>query len=254
MKIPFLAIFSLLLISTFLSLHAQDPISTTKPQKGRHQWWAPRHQEKLNEAKKGDIDLLMIGDSITHYWEKQKTYPKVFAPYNVLNLGFGGDRTQNVLWRLQNGEIDGLSPKFVSIMIGTNNITRNKAEDIVLGIKAIIAELKARLPETKILLFSVFPRHHSRGKGEDYKEVQALNKLLPALADSKQIFHHDLSSIFQDANGELKTELYGRDQLHLSNQGYTAWGKALNAILVKYDNAPARSAKKSKVEKKNQPE
>ncbi|WDE99326.1 GDSL-type esterase/lipase family protein [Lentisphaera profundi] len=250
----FFTVLSILLFTGLFGLQAeQKKPATISPIQGSHKWWAPRHQEKLNEAKKSGIDLVMIGDSITHNWEKQKSYPQSFAPYKVLNLGFGGDRTQNVLWRIQNGEIDGLSPQFVSIMIGTNNITRNKTEDIAFGIKTIIAELKKRLPESKILLFNVFPRHHSRGKGEDYKEVQALNKLLPALADNKQVFHHDLSPIFQDANGELKTELYGRDRLHLSNQGYTAWGNALNTILAKYDNASARSAKKSKVEKKVSP-
>ncbi|EDM29323.1 TonB-like protein [Lentisphaera araneosa HTCC2155] len=239
--------FLLLLLLFSLNTFANSA-GTTSPQKGRHQWWTPRHQEKLAEAQKGGIDLVMIGDSITHFWEKQKTYPKVFAPYKVLNLGFGGDRTQNVLWRIQNGEIDGLSPKFVTIMIGTNNISSNQVADIASGIKAIVSELKKRLPETKVLLFSVFPRHHSRGKGEDYKEVQALNKLIPAIADDKQVFHHDLTAIFQEENGELKTALYGRDRLHLSNEGYAAWGKALNAILAKYDSA--KSAKSPSSEKK----
>ena len=178
--------------------------STAVPEaKQGRDWWMPRHAEKVAQAKTGKAELVMIGDSITHYWEKQKNYADTFGPYDTLNLGFGGDRTQNVLWRLQNGEVDGTAPKLVTIMIGTNNSGRDSAPDIALGIKAIVAELRQRLPEAKIVVFSVFPRSHPRFKG-DFEQVKAINKLLPAIADNQHVLHVDINQNFLDANGQLR--------------------------------------------------
>ncbi len=240
----FLNIIAMLFILPVFSF-AAEPI-TTIPEKGRHKWWAPRHEEKVAEAKTGKAQHVMIGDSITHYWNKQKNYKDTFAKYNTLNLGFGGDRTQNVLWRIQNGELDGVSPKVVTMMIGTNNIKRDTPADIALGIKAIVSELRQRLPESKIIVFSIFPRKHSRGKGEDFKAVEDVNKLLPAIADNKRVFHVDLNKNFLDQNGEINPKLYGRDMLHLSNDGYAAWTKALLPLLEGIDPTEVKQDTASK--------
>jgi len=196
-----------------------------------------RHNAKLAEAKKGDFDLVMIGDSITHNWESQKNYKTAFADCKMLNLGFAGDRTQNVLWRIENGALDGISPKLVTLMIGTNHahdprkgFTPDKAEDVFTGIKAIVAELRTRLPESKLIVFSVFPR----GPESTQARVTALNALLPQLADGKHVIHMDINQDFLGEDGIFNPELYRRDQLHLDVKGYEAWAKALLPILTQY--------------------
>ena len=219
--------------------------STAVPEaKQGRDWWMPRHAEKVAQAKTGKAELVMIGDSITHYWEKQKNYADTFGPYDTLNLGFGGDRTQNVLWRLQNGEVDGTAPKLVTIMIGTNNSGRDSAPDIALGIKAIVAELRQRLPEAKIVVFSVFPRSHPRFKG-DFEQVKAINKLLPAIADNQHVFHVDINQNFLDAKGQLRPELFGKDRLHLAGAGYDVWYQALQPILKEAGLKGAQSTQKA---------
>ena len=219
--------------------------STAVPEaKQGRDWWMPRHAEKVAQAKTGKAELVMIGDSITHNWEKQKTYTERFAPYKTLNLGFGGDRTQNVLWRLQNGEIDGIAPKLVTLMIGTNNSGRDSAPDIALGIETIVAELRQRLPESKIVIFSVFPRNHPRTKG-DFEQVKAINKLLPAIADNQHVFHVDINQNFLDANGQLRPELFGKDRLHLAGAGYDVWYQALQPILKEAGLTISQSTQKA---------
>ena len=223
---------------------AAQPSTTLPEQRSTPEWRAERHAEKVAQAKAGDIDFVMIGDSITHNWEKQKTYNERFAPYKTLNLGVGGATTQTVLWRLQNGEIDGIAPKLVTLMIGTNNSGRDSAPDIALGIETIVAELRQRLPESKIVIFSVFPRSNPRTKG-DFERVQAINKLLPAIADNQYVFHVDINQNFLDAKGQLRPELFGKDRLHLAGAGYDVWYQALQPILKEAGLKGAQSTPKA---------
>ena len=126
-------------------------------------WWGKRHEEKLAEKKeRGQIDMVMIGDSITHGWEGagKATWEKYYGSRNALNLGFSGDRTEQVIWRLQHGEVEGIAPKLVVLMIGTNNAghRKEKSADTAAGVKAILEELGKRLPDTKCLVLAIFPR------------------------------------------------------------------------------------------------
>ena len=140
-----------------------EKLSTVIPVPSTLKKFMPKlHQEKLREAKNNKVDFVMIGDSITHSWGK---YPEILNGSNLLNLGFPGDRTQNVLWRIENGALDGISPKLVTLMIGTNNLHENKKayppdkpEDIFTGIQAIVSEVRKRLPNAPIVIFSIFPR------------------------------------------------------------------------------------------------
>ena len=191
------------------------------------------HREKLEEAKNKKIDFVMIGDSITHSWSK---HPEILNGNNLLNLGFPGDRTQNVLWRIDNGALDGISPKLVALMIGTNNLHEDKKayppdkpEDIFSGIRAIVAEVRTRLPNSKILIFSIFPRK----AGPAYERVKAVNALLPQLADGKRIYHLDLNGLFLNGKGLQNHSLFDRDLLHLNKQGYLTWASALKPLLKK---------------------
>ncbi|MBP03158.1 MAG: hypothetical protein CMA72_00005, partial [Euryarchaeota archaeon] len=192
------------------------------------------HQEKLKEAKNKRVDLVMIGDSITHSWSK---YPGAFVGSNLLNLGFPGDRTQNVLWRIRNGALDGISPKLVTLMIGTNNLHEDKKayppdkpEDIFAGIIAIVSEVRKRLPKSKIVIFSIFPRK----AGPAYERVKAINALLPQLTDGKAVSHFDLNHFFTIEKGRQDKTFYNRDLLHFNEQGYFVWAKALKPLLEKH--------------------
>ncbi len=214
--------------STLIS-SANPPIPTALKSERPGEWWYQRHAEKVEEAKAGEVDLILIGDSITHYGNRQRLYGYYFGNRNVLNLGFGGDRTQNVLWRLRNGEIDGLSPKLVSIMIGTNNAVRDNPDDIFLGIQAVVKELRHRLPESKILLFSIFPRK----EGAAYETVKAVNERLSELSNGWAVVHVDINEQFLNPDGSLKEELYYKDLLHLSDKGYQLWWSQMEPYVSK---------------------
>ena len=188
--------------------------------------WVTRHKQKLDEVKKGDVDLVLIGDSITAYGERQSSYQHYFGKRKTLNLGFGGDRTQNVLYRLRNGEIDGISPKLVVLLIGTNN-SGNKPEDTVLGIKAVIAELRQRLPASKILLLSILPR----AEGAPNDNNMAVNKLLPSLADVESVMHLDMNARFLNADGSLNADLFHKDFVHVSDKGYQVWWETMEPVV-----------------------
>jgi beta-glucosidase len=216
----------------------QQNLSTIAPVPSKLKKFMPsRHNQKLEEAKSGHFDLVMIGDSITHSWDAQKDFKKIFQNIRVLNLGFAGDRTQNVLWRIQNGALENVSPKVFTMMIGTNHLHNKRKNhqpdetaDIVLGIQEVIKEIQKRLPDSKIILFSVFPRKDPT----EYGRVKALNKQLPSVADNRQIFHEDINEVFLNQSDQISKNLYSRDGLHLNDQGYAAWGKALLPILKKY--------------------
>ena len=169
------------------------------------------HQEKLSEAKNNKVDFVMIGDSITHSWGK---HSEILNGSNLLNLGFPGDRTQNVLWRIENGALDGISPKLVTLMIGTNNMhdtkkayPADKPDEIFAGIQAIVAEVRTRLPNTKIVVFSVFPRK----AGPAYERVKAVNALLPQLANGKHVYHLNLNGLFLNDKGLQNQSLFDKD-------------------------------------------
>ncbi len=194
----------------------------------RHSWWTLRHEAVKERVEKGDVDLLMIGDSITHSWEGggKEMWAKYYAPRKAVNLGFSGDRTQHVLWRLEHGEIDGISPKLAVIMIGTNNSNGkdNTAEEIADGIKAICRKLRIELPVMKILILAVFPRAPKpcpqRAKNEKASELAS------KIADGKMIHYLDINSHFLTADGTLTKEIMP-DFLHPNKKGYEIWAKAM---------------------------
>ena len=216
----------------------QPPSITPVPRTEQEEKWVSNHEARVAAAKKGDIDVILIGDSITHYSERSQAFKHHFGARKALNLGQGGDRTQNVLWRLQHGEVEGIHPKVAMLMIGTNNLGRSESpEDTVLGIKAILAELKQRQPNTQVVLCSILPR-----AGAMMASVDKVNAQLPALADGKQVIHVDLKEVFLNPEGSLKTLLYHTDNLHLSAAGYRAWfAKTEPLIAAALGEAPLAS-------------
>ncbi len=199
-------------------------------------WWMPRHKEKLAARKEMEkVDLLFVGDSITHGWEQagKKVFDQFYADRNVLNIGFSGDRTEHVLWRFENGAIDDIDPKLAVVMIGTNNTGHrmDPADETALGIEHILNGLKSRLPNTKILLLAVFPRDADT-KGKHRVRNDEINALISDFADGEQVFFLDIGDKFLDENGNLPKSIMP-DLLHPNEKGYEAWALAMEPIIKK---------------------
>lgn len=195
--------------------------------------WMDRHNSMNDRVKKGDVDLLFIGDSITQGWEGKgaaEVWEKAYGKRNAVNLGIGGDRTQHVLWRLQHGNIEGIHPKAAVIMIGTNNSASNSVQEIAEGVTAIVNLLREKLPETKIMLLAIFPRgpqpNDQRGK------ILQVNQIINKLHDGKNIWFVDFGYKFVDKDGNIPKSIMP-DYLHLSPEGYQIWADAIEPKLVK---------------------
>ena len=186
-----------------------------------------RHEGFLEIARAGDIDLLFVGDSITDGWDNagEAVYNEHFVPLRVANFGIGGDTTQGVLWRMQNGELEGFEARLIVHMLGTNNINRNDNADIVAGNRAIIAEYRTRQPQAKVLLLGVFPR----GEAPDNPfraAIGEINQGLAALADNENVFFLDIGDAFLTDDGTLTREIMP-DGLHPNATGYELWAEAM---------------------------
>lgn len=201
-------------------------------------WWLPRHRQKLGEVKRMVAEgkspqLVFIGDSITQGWEKEgaQVWQQYYARHDALALGFGGDRTENVLWRLQHGEVDGIDPKLAVLMIGTNNSGHRRDFPAITaeGIARNIEELKKRLPRTRILLLAIFPRDATAG--EPLRRLNArINERLPGLADGRRVFFLDVNRAFLQPDGALPAEIMP-DWLHPNAAGYAIWARAMQPEL-----------------------
>ena len=198
-------------------------------------WWMDRHERTVARIRQGHVDLLFIGDSITQGWEEdgRPVWDIFYQHRHAANLGYNGDQTDNVLWRLQNGELDGITPKLAVVMIGTNNATRREdpPHETAAGIQAILTTLRTRLPDTKILLLAVFPRGLSAD--DRLRQINnAVNERLPAMADQRQVFFLDLNRRFLDNNGGLPEEIMP-DALHPGEHGYRIWAEGMEDTVRK---------------------
>ena len=192
--------------------------------------WQTR-QKELNQraAEAGEkAQVIFIGDSITQGWEGdgKEVWGKYYAHRNAVNLGIGGDRTQHVLWRLDNGNLDGLKPKAAVLMIGTNNSggEDNTPGQIAQGVAVIVKKLREKLPGTKILLLAIFPR------GENFSaqrgKLAMINQVLQKNADERNVFWIDFGHKFLNPDGVMPRALMP-DYLHLSKQGYEIWAESI---------------------------
>jgi lysophospholipase L1-like esterase len=198
------------------------------PQAGQP-WWDERHRAKVSETKRGGIDIAFIGDSITQGWDDtgKLAWDRDFAPLRSANFGFSGDRTEHVLWRLENGEVLGLKLKAIVIMLGTNNLGHgvSNPDQTADGIRAIVQKLKKGCPEAKILLLGIFPRGLTPNDSMREAVVQATERYR-GLHDGERVFFSDLARHFVRIDGTLRTTLMP-DLLHLTRDGYEIWAKAL---------------------------
>jgi len=194
--------------------------------------WVKRHESFNARVKQGDCDLIFIGDSITHSWENagKEVWAKYYEPRKAVNLGMGGDRTQHVLWRLQNGNLEGISPKAAVLMIGTNNSNKddNTAEEIADGITAIVKELRTRQPKTKILILAIFPRGEEPSPQRE-KNAKA-SEIASKLADGQMVHFMDIGMHFLTPDKKLTKDIMP-DFLHLTPLGYQFWAIAIEGKL-----------------------
>ena len=197
-------------------------------------WWKQRHQQKKPLAKKGGHELVFIGDSITQGWEGhgKLTWDKYYGSRKALNLGYSGDRTEHVLWRLMNGELENVDPKLFVLMIGTNNTGQRQdpPEETAAGIQLILELLRDRKPDAKILLLSVFPRAE-KPDAKPRLINNAINERIKTFADGDKIHWLDLSDTFLADDGSLPKEVMP-DFLHPQAAGYEIWAKAMEAKIA----------------------
>ena len=207
--------------------------------------WSGRHMELLDRAQKGGIDLYLLGDSLTDYWgwpEFNSSFDKYFSGWKTGNFGIGGDRTEHVLWRIKNGELDSVKPKVIVLLIGTNNLPRlqhnypaSTPEATAAGVRAILDVIKVKQPQAKLLLVSVLPRDATgEAEGHINDKIKMLNAMVSRFADGQQIRYLDIFDQFLDKNGHLKPALFDPDRLHLAAPGYDVWGQAMKPILTQW--------------------
>jgi beta-glucosidase len=207
--------------------------------------WASRHNAILERNKQGGVDIIMVGDSITHFWEMagKQVWDKYYANRKAVNMGISGDKTQNVIWRLQNGEVNSINPKLAVLMIGTNN-SKNKdytSQQIADGVKAVVCQLRTRLPQTKILILAIFPRGSDEQRKDKTQNAKfnpqwakndKANDIVSKIADDKMIYYLDINKKFLNKKGVLTRDIFP-DLLHPGEKGYTIWAQAMEPTIAK---------------------
>jgi lysophospholipase L1-like esterase len=193
--------------------------------------WLLRHEGFNAIAKKGGVDLLFVGDSITDAWRNagKAIWAERYEPLKAANFGISGDKTEHVLWRLQNGNLDGIQPKLAVLMIGTNNTGRDSAPQIAEGVTAIVNEIHKRCPATKILLLAVFPRAENADNPVRAK-IAEINSIIAKLDDGQKVFFLDIGQKFLTADGTLPKSIMP-DALHPNANGYKIWAEAMQEKL-----------------------
>ena len=200
------------------------------------------HTQLLEKARRGRIDLYFVGDSITRRWGATD-YPEFLAHWtqrffgwNAANFGWGADTTQNILWRLENGELDGVQPKVIVLLAGTNNVgsatdtvpVAERAADVGRGIKALLDVMRSKAPRATIVLTAIFPRNDNLAA---MPVIDEINREIARLADGRSIRFLNVNDKLADASGTLFDGMMG-DRLHPTIKGYQVWADALEPILL----------------------
>jgi cephalosporin-C deacetylase-like acetyl esterase/lysophospholipase L1-like esterase len=210
------------------------------------------HEQLLRKAHTGQIDLYFLGDSITRRWgaadaqyqELLANWKQSFFGWNAADFGWGSDTTQNILWRLSHGELDGVNPKVIVLMAGTNNVGRAgplkwndaTAADVAKGIQAILQVCRKKAPGARIVLMGVTPRNDNM---EMMPVINGINARLAKLADGRRVRYLNINDRLADANGQLYDGMINPDHLHLAVQGYQVWADALKPVLTEWLGPPA---------------
>lgn len=201
------------------------------------------HASFLERAKAGPIGVLFLGDSITEGWRKAPhVWEQFYGKLQPANFGIGGDQTQHVIWRIENGELDGIQPKVVVLMLGTNNTSAHTAEEIAAADKKIVELIRAKIPATKVLVLAVFPRGARKNKEgvitpeaiadatKRMAVIEAVNAELAKLDDGTNVRFLDINAQFLGQDGKIPFPIMP-DQLHPTAAGYQLWAEAMQPLL-----------------------
>ena len=217
-------------------LEVRPPAPNTAILPGLAPQFQAKHQANREVAKQGDAEVLFMGDSITDFWRNAEgpfagkpVLDKHFGHWKVANFGIAGDTTNGVLYRLQNGEGQGFSPRAIMLMIGTNNTARNSAAEIAEGIGAVVLELQRDFPQAKILLLGVFPR--GRPADPVRATITEINRTIAKLGDGERVAYLDIGAQFLAADGTIPADVMS-DLLHPSAKGYEIWAQAVKEPLT----------------------
>jgi len=237
MKNTFIAPIIAAVLGVLLSRPALAENTATNPVP-RDAHWLARHEAFVRQAQQGGINVLFLGDSITDFWRTRgsNVWNRYYAPLHAANFGISGDRTQHLLWRIDHGELDGIHPKVVVLMIGTNNTgkerdgqtIRNTVPEVIQGIQAVVADIRSKLPESKILLLGIFPRGHL--EDPQRAQVAVINTVIAKLDDGRRVHYLDLTPRFLEPDGSLSRAVMP-DLLHPSERGYEIWAEAMQPTL-----------------------
>ncbi len=210
------------------------------------------HEQLLEKAKKGRIDIYFEGDSITRRWgatdypELLENWTQNFFGWNAANFGWGADSIQNILWRLQNGELDGVHPKIIVLLAGTNNVgnfasakgEEAKVAGIAKGLKAILDVMQAKAPEAVIILMGIFPRNDNMAV---MPTIDKINANLAKFADGQKIRYLNINDRLADKDVRLfEGMMHPQDKLHPTVSGYQVWADALKPIFQELLGPPAK--------------
>jgi len=209
------------------------------------------HAQLLEKAKRGQIDIYFEGDSITRRWGATD-YPELLANWNqnffgwnAADFGWGADTIQNILWRLANGELDGVNPKIIVLLAGTNNVGRTappegddaKVADITKGLKAVLDVLRAKAPDATIIATAIFPRNDNIAV---MPAIDKINRNLSKLADGRKIRYLNINARLADRDGKLFDGMMNPDKLHPAIPGYQVWADALKPLFTELLGVPGK--------------
>ena len=229
-------------------LFAQPPVSADQPAPRSDRNSQLAHEQLLEKAHRGGIDVYFVGDSIARRWgatdypDFLANWKQNFHGWNAADFGWGADTIQNMLWRLENGELDGVNPKVIVILAGTNNVGRNpgddaKVADITKGIKALIDICRKQAPRATIVLTAIFPRNDNPAV---VPTINRINEAIAKFADGKTIRYLNVNDKLADPAGTLFEGLTV-DKLHPSLKGYQVWADGLKPIFTELLGPPAAS-------------
>ncbi|WP_041522795.1 GDSL-type esterase/lipase family protein [Gilvimarinus agarilyticus] len=224
------------------ALPATEPVPRTK----QFEWmslstWYQKHADDVKVAEAGKARIVILGDSITDGWSNAPSiWEATFGAYHPANFGIGGDLTQNLLWRLDNGATEALNPEVVVLLIGVNNFLHNNtsAQDTFTGVEAVVNRVLSGYPNAHIVLQGIFP-YGEMPDTPERQRVKAANTLIKTLADNDRIDYYDFGPLFLEADGRISTEVMP-DHLHPSVQGYQIWAEALGPVVSELFNVEAQ--------------
>jgi lysophospholipase L1-like esterase len=230
------ALLVLLVGPSAFAQNADEGINSAIVPEPRGTNWVARHEGFVQQAQHDQIDLLFMGDSITDFWRRNaprygiNIWNKYYAPLHAADFGISGDRTEHVIWRIDHGELDGLHPKVIVLMIGTNNSRTNSPEQIAAAIKVILDKMQEKCRGSKILLLGVFPRNTVHDVPAQIEAPAKINAIISQFASGTTIRYMNINDKFLRPDGKVPASIMP-DFLHPNEHGYQLWADAMNPTL-----------------------